>query len=265
MARKRAKEQTVKVGHEMVIDELAGRAGTTTRNVRLYQSRGLLPSPQRRGRVAYYSDEHLARLRLIAHLQERGFSLASIDELLQAWGQNRGLSDILGFGERALTGWNEEEEQFLTLVQLAERFPDGLADPDLFRRAVALGFFVPERDGVRIPHPSLLRVGETLVAFGIPLSAVFAEMEKTDIYLQEMADGAVDLFKRYIWQPFVDAGMPTERLPRITEALEQLRPLASTTLQARFSQALERAAADATAEQAELITPETSDTSKKAS
>ena len=89
---------STKTNHEMIIDELARRAGTTTRNVRLYQSRGLLPSPQRRGRVAYYNDGHLARLQLIARLQEHGFSLASIDHLLQAWGQNRGLHDILGLG-----------------------------------------------------------------------------------------------------------------------------------------------------------------------
>lgn len=255
-----------KTSGEMIIDELARRAGTTTRNVRLYQSRGLLPPPQRRGRVAYYNDEHFARLQLIGRLQERGFSLASIDHLLQAWGQNRGLNEILGLGERAVTGWNAEEEQVLTLHQLAERFPIGLEDNiELMLRAVELGLFVLEGDRVRVPRPSLLRAGEALVAAGIPLSAALEEMEKTKPQLQQIADGAIGLFKRYVWQPFVDAGMPPERLPKITEALEQLRPLVSTVVQARLSQALERAAADATAEQVELISQETTDTSKKAS
>jgi len=254
-----------KISHEMIIDELARRAGTTTRNVRLYQSRGLLPPPQRRGRVAYYSEEHLARLQLIGRLQERGFSLASIDQLLQAWGQNRGLNDILGFGERAVTGWNEEEEQFLTLTQLAERFPDGLQDPELFQRAVTLGLFETTDDGVRVPRPSLLRVGETLIATGIPPEAVLAEMGKTKTHLQEIAASAVELFRRYIWQPFLDAGMPPERLSEVTVALERLRPLVSTTARALLSQALERAAADAFAEQFTLISQETADMSKKAS
>ncbi|MGH7961559.1 MAG: MerR family transcriptional regulator [Candidatus Binatia bacterium] len=257
--------KTSATSSEVVIDELARRAGTTTRNVRLYQSRGLLPPPQRRGRIAYYNDEHLARLQLIGRLQERGFSLASIDHLLEAWGQHRGLSDILGFGERVVTGWNAEEEQFLALTQLAERFPEGLQDPELFRRAIALGLFEIAGDGVRIPRPSLLRAGEALVAAGIPLSAVLTEMEKTKVYLQEIAAGAVGLFQRYVWQPFIDAGMPPEQLPKITAALEQLRPLVSTVVQARVSQALEQAAANATAEQFALISQETPDTSKKAS
>lgn len=259
------KMDSTEISHEMVIDELARRAGTTTRNVRLYQSRGLLPAPQRRGRIAYYNDEHLARLQLIGRLQERGFSLAGIDHLLQAWGQNRGLNDILGFGERAVTGWNEEEEQFLTLAQLAERFPAGLQDPELFRTAITLGLFEIAGDGVRVPRPSLLRVGETLIAAGIPPAAVLAEMEKTKTHLQEIAASAVELFKRHIWQPFLDAGMPPERLPEVTAALERLRPLVSTTAQALLSQALERAAADATAEQFALISQETADMGKKAS
>ena len=171
-----------------------------------------------------------------------------------------------------MTGWNEEEEQFLTLNQLAERFPklaerflSGLEDTTLLTRAVELGLLALDSDGVRIPRPSLLRAGEALVAAGIPLSAVLEELEKTKAYLQEIADGAVGLFKRYVWQPFVDAGMPPERLPEVTEALERLRPIATSVGQALLSQALERAAADATAEQVELISQKTQDTSKKVS
>ena len=36
---------------DMTIDELARRAGTTTRNVRSYQTRGILPPPRMVGRV----------------------------------------------------------------------------------------------------------------------------------------------------------------------------------------------------------------------
>src|SRR5690348_8532613 len=66
----------------MTIDALAQAAGTTTRNVRAYQTRGLLPAPLVVGRVGYYGDAHLERLRLIANLQERGYSLAAIADLL---------------------------------------------------------------------------------------------------------------------------------------------------------------------------------------
>ena len=79
----------------LTIDELAREAGVTTRNIRAYQTRGLLPSPRMEGRVGYYDDGHLARLRYIASLQERGFSLAAIQCLLEAWDQGAGLRDVL--------------------------------------------------------------------------------------------------------------------------------------------------------------------------
>ena len=67
----------------MNVDELAHAAGLVVSTVRLYQSRGLLPPPTKRGRVGWYGPDHLARLRLIADLQERGFSLAAIRELVR--------------------------------------------------------------------------------------------------------------------------------------------------------------------------------------
>ncbi|MHB8439272.1 MAG: MerR family transcriptional regulator, partial [Acidimicrobiales bacterium] len=79
-------------GREYRIDELARATDTTVRNVRAYQDRGLLPPPRRQGRVGWYSEVHLTRLRLIGQLLERGYTLANIRELLDAWesGQNVG-------------------------------------------------------------------------------------------------------------------------------------------------------------------------------
>ena len=48
---------------EYSVDELAQAGETTVRNVRAYQDKGLLPPPERRGRVGVYRGEHLARLR----------------------------------------------------------------------------------------------------------------------------------------------------------------------------------------------------------
>lgn len=66
------------------INELADRAEVTPRNIRAYQSRGLLAPPTMQGRVGYYDDEHLVRLRLIRTLQEDGFNLTAIAALLAA-------------------------------------------------------------------------------------------------------------------------------------------------------------------------------------
>ncbi|RKE20168.1 MerR family transcriptional regulator [Streptomyces sp. TLI_171] len=59
----------------MRIGELAQRAGTTTRALRYYESRGLLPA--RRGGNGYraYDEEDLRLLRQIRMLQDFGFEL----------------------------------------------------------------------------------------------------------------------------------------------------------------------------------------------
>src|ERR671933_2769737 len=160
------------VGREgMTVDELAQRAGTTTRNVRNYQTQGLLPPPTLVGRVGYYDEGHLGRLRLIAQLQDQGFSLAGIAGLLRAWEQGRSLADLLGF-EKVLTApWTDEEPEFMTLAELLEMFPQAAEDPSIGIRAIQLGLIEPHEDGFRVPSPTLLRAGVELVAVGVPLAA----------------------------------------------------------------------------------------------
>src|SRR5690349_20867350 len=82
----------------LTIEELSFRSGVTTRNIRAYQSRGLIPPPETRAgdRVGYYNLNHVARLRLISRLQERRFSLAGIADLLIAWESGQGLHQVLG-------------------------------------------------------------------------------------------------------------------------------------------------------------------------
>src|SRR5689334_5652860 len=60
---------------DMRIGELAARAGTTTRTLRYYESRGLLPA--RRGTNGYraYDESDLKLLRQIRTLQDFGFDL----------------------------------------------------------------------------------------------------------------------------------------------------------------------------------------------
>src|ERR1700759_715085 len=67
---------------EVTIDELAARTGLTVRTVRFYATQGLLPPPERRGRVAYYGPGHRLRLELIRSLQDHGYTLAAIERVL---------------------------------------------------------------------------------------------------------------------------------------------------------------------------------------
>src|SRR5215472_12382811 len=67
---------------EYRIEQLARAGGVAVDTVRFYQGKGLLDPPRREGRVTWYSDEHLERLRRIRSLQQRGFTLAVIRRFL---------------------------------------------------------------------------------------------------------------------------------------------------------------------------------------
>src|SRR6201997_3400272 len=96
---------------EYRIDDLARLAGTTTRNIRVYRDRGLLPPPLRVGRIALYNDTHLTRLRLITSMLDRGYTMAHVDEMLSAWEEGKNLADVLGL-ETALVGtWAAEKPE----------------------------------------------------------------------------------------------------------------------------------------------------------
>ncbi|MEU2543795.1 MerR family transcriptional regulator [Streptomyces iakyrus] len=59
----------------MRIGELAARAGTTTRTLRYYESRGLLPARRSGNGYRTYDDSDLRLLRQIRTLQDFGFDL----------------------------------------------------------------------------------------------------------------------------------------------------------------------------------------------
>jgi DNA-binding transcriptional MerR regulator len=65
----------------LTIQELARRAGVTTRTIRYYTEQGLLPAPNR-GRPARYTEEHLRRLGLIKRLKQQYLPLEEIRDTL---------------------------------------------------------------------------------------------------------------------------------------------------------------------------------------
>jgi DNA-binding transcriptional MerR regulator len=68
----------------MRIAELAERSGVSVRNIRFYHQAGVLPRPRLHGRTGWYDEEHLRRLQFVRQLQERGYSLAAIADMITA-------------------------------------------------------------------------------------------------------------------------------------------------------------------------------------
>src|SRR5688500_2895217 len=225
---------------QMTIDALAQAAGTTTRNVRAYQTRGLLPAPMVLGRVGYYGDAHLERLKLIANLQERGYSLAAIADLLRAWHERRSVGEMLGF-ER---GPHEEREAELAYDEVIARFP-GITDAQV-QRVIELELVIPlvDDDGVvarvRVPSPSLLDVGQALLGVGVPLDAVLDELVQLRGRTEEIARSFVKLFVDHVIAPWTAAGQPLDGLPALLDRVRRTKPLPLQAVDAVLAQALER-------------------------
>ena len=222
-------------GDLLTIDELAQRTGLTTRNIRAYQSRGLLPPPEVHGRTGYYGEEHVDRLDLIREMQADGFNLTAIKRLIEGSGGE--WEDMLGFKRAALSGWDTEEPEVITVEELARRFgvePED--DPRPLERAVELGALIPLGGGrFELPSPALIAAGEEVVAAGVPLSVMIDVLAKIVRHTDAVARTFTNLFLDNVLRPFQARGAPPEEWPTVRESLERLRPVAGRAVSATFA------------------------------
>src|SRR6266496_1831068 len=84
--------------------------------------------------------------------------------------------------------------------------------------------------------------------FGIPLEEVIEEAGRLKQDVEQIAGRFASLFLDHLWEPYVRAGMPADQLPRITEALRRLTPLASATTLAFLREAMAEQASAAAGE-----------------
>src|SRR5256885_1078882 len=99
---------------EYRIEQLARTAGVAVDTIRFYQGKGLLEAPRREGRVTWYGEPHVERLKRIKELQQQGFTLTVIQ---------RFLAGELEASDEALVAavTRPAAPQTLTLGELAER------------------------------------------------------------------------------------------------------------------------------------------------
>jgi DNA-binding transcriptional MerR regulator len=229
---------------ELTIDELAGRAGMTVRNVRAYQSRGLIPPPQLRGRTGYYGDEHVMRLELIRDLQAEGFNLEAIKRILDST-SGESIGEVLDFTRAVAAPFGDERPQVVDAQAFVERWGEQLT-PEVVRQAVKSGVVRDLGEGrYELLSPRLHEAAADLQELGVPLDAAMAVTATMRKHSDAVARAYVRLFLDHVWRPFDQAGEPAEDWPRVRDALERLRPLAGEALMAMFglvmTEAVERA------------------------
>ncbi|WUN46904.1 MerR family transcriptional regulator [Streptomyces sp. NBC_00306] len=226
---------------EYRIEDLAHRSGATVRTIRAYQDRGLLPKPERRGRSNVYGSTHLARLRQIADLLDRGYTLASIKELLEAWDAGRGLGGVLGLVAEVQGPWTDEEAARITRDELNAKF-GGKPDDAAVAEAVELGVLeaVPGRDDeFLVPSPQELAVAAELHAAGVPLRAISGHLRELRGQVEHIASRFLEFTTEHVFARYLGHRPPTDaNAAEAASLVRRLRPLAQQTVDAELARAM---------------------------
>ena len=222
---------------EYRIEQLAQAGGVAVDTIRFYQGKGLLDPPRRDGRVTWYADHHLERLRRIRVLQQRGFTLAVIRRFLE--GELETSDEAL---VEAVTAPAAPET--LALDELAAR--SGVAVP-LLRALEQAGMLLPAVDGEEPRYPvedlEALAAGLKLMDAGVPLTALMELGAEHAAAVERTARRAVDLFDEHVRERIQAQGLPAEEAERqLVTTFRELLDASGTLVRHHFQRALLRAA-----------------------
>jgi len=185
---------------EYRVEQLAELAGVRVDTIRFYQGKGLIPAPERQGRVAVYGDEHLRAVRRVRDLLEDGFTLAQIGRLSSRGGGGAGDATASASAE--------------LLQALAE---ETIGDRTLSRAELAAEAGVPEALLLAVERAGLiesidvkgearfsaadLEMARTAIAIlgqGFPLDELLNLAVRHARQVAEVADAGIDLFDDHV-------------------------------------------------------------------
>ena len=220
------------------VDDLAARSGVSVDTVRFYQARDLLPPPLREGRIAWYSDEHLDRLRKIRDLKDKGFTLSSIKKLLD------GDIDAADEALVAALGEGSGDDAPMTLDELAEA--TGVS-PALLEAIEREGLLAPrDQDGEPLytqADANAVAAGLELLATGLPLGELLDLARRHDKAMRAVAEHAVELFVRFVRDPIrAQASSEEEAAEKLVESFRRMLPATTSLIAHHFRRVLLAAA-----------------------
>ncbi|MBM7367999.1 MerR family transcriptional regulator [Gordonia hydrophobica] len=221
---------------EYRINDLAQVSGVSVRNIRVYQDRGLLPPPTIRGRTGWYSDEHLVRLNLISRMLERGYTFATISELLHAAHYGMKVEHVLRAAPKGGRLRNIKRAATITFTELKKTLG---ADERAVSLSQKLGLLTKDGTHYAIRNPEVLEGAEVLVKGGIDIDALLERWVRVESDLTDVARSFVSI----ITDQYFDENLPDlgeEKLAKIAELIQTVRPMAHEIVETTFSRALDQ-------------------------
>lgn len=219
-------------GEEWTIDELAARTGLTVRTTRYYASMGLLPPAARRGRLAYYDERHRARLDLIRTMQERGLTLAAIEQYLTAMSDDTPASD-LELRRALVSSWAPLPTETIDRAELEQRAGRPLSDREvglLVRRGAVV------RVGSDFETRPTLRVNLDLLDLDIPETSLDSAGVAIRRHMDALALELREVMRSEVLAPLRASGRPLDTA-EFEQTMARLRQLTLDAVVSNFQEA----------------------------
>ena len=218
------------------VEQLAAACDVSVDTVRYYQSRGLLPPPERDGRVGWYGPEHLERIREVRTLQRKGLTLAAIGRVLDG---ELGRADAdLAVAVAAARG--ETTEEVLPLEEFSARsgVPASLIQA-VEREGIELGRTVEGHTSYTTADIEMVRAALRLLEYGLPVSDLLALARDTHEAMVGVATRAVELFDEHVRKPIRDtAGSDEAAAAELVAAFDTLLPAVTNLVANHFRRVL---------------------------
>jgi DNA-binding transcriptional MerR regulator len=220
----------------LTVDELAGVTGMTVRTTRYYAGLGLLPPPVRRGRMAYYGPEHVARLELVRALQEHGFTLSAIERYL-AGVPLSSTAEELAVHRALLTAWKPAQWSPITAEELEARAGRPLTEADVewLLEAGAVRRRSSAGDGELEALP-LVDLAVEALTLELPIDAIVDANTAVRRHMSELADELAQILRTRVVSQY-GGGVSKEDAERFQKTVTNLRALTLEAIVTSFQRA----------------------------
>ncbi|CAN5795240.1 MerR family transcriptional regulator [soil metagenome] len=212
------------------ITDLAQVSGVNTRNIRAYRERGLLDPPRRVGRVAVYSDVHLAQLRVINELLGKGFTSAHIADFFAAMRSGHDLADVLGLHGVFADAADGIEQ--LTALPLNVDLASGEA-----RRMIATGVACVVGRQLMLIDPELVGIVSQAPDRGQYLSTIVEVFASTREGIEAAAEDADSVIEEAVAE-LLHVDSPRARAVEPVRVLQDYRDLAAIVISRQVDEAV---------------------------
>ena len=190
------------------IEVLAQRTGMTVRALRSWNSKGLLPPAQIRGRTGYYTDEHVHRVEHVRALIGEGYNLGVIAKMLATADDEE---SVVAFAQAVVTSHGDRDQQMVVSAADVTAPWDDDVPEGFITDLVGLGLLEAIDDAsYEVASPRLFRITERLAAEGISASAVLEVTRALSAESDRIAAAYLDLFVSQVWGGW-ETGLEGER------------------------------------------------------